>query len=242
MKLSRLIAIALILVLETAHAQWSVFDPINWISNYSSAASALLNEANTMQMRTNQLQQLLNEARQLKQMGAAGFAARELDIQNELLALKKLKDTSVWLSKSIDKNTDFVTGLQKMIYASNMTADVWLQRERKLVGQKNANAVYLMKQAQSNVEVIEAAQRQREKVLAENNYDEGIRAVTMKTNVLLGNMATVQSQMLAQMTADSNVKASQIAIDTAKEQKEKEDREFVKKRIKVQEQEGSVFK
>lgn len=242
---SKRIAASIVLVLLSlappSYSQWAVLDLSNLIQNLYQVAHEAQVEINTYTVRMNQLIQLKNEAQNLKQMGAIGAAARLGDLQNEYRALEELRVSSKNLRSAINGEKDLVLGINRMINISGLTPQKWVDREKQLAKQEDANAKYLIKASEDSVRAVEEAQKQREKVLSENNYDEGIRAVAMKTNVLLGNLGSVQSQTLLQLTTDSQSRAADMkAKDAELRAKQREAREFANERIRKQESVGNT--
>lgn len=230
-----LIGLAMLCACQSSFAV-IVFDPTNWIQNTSTAIATVKTEITQATSLINQYQQLRNELRNLKEMGVVGVAARALDLENELRAVQELKSASQNLYSALQTNGDYVGGIQKLINVSALTPETWLKREASMVQQKNANATYLMETGKASLKAIESAQKQRDKVLSENDFTEGIRGTAMKTNVLIGNMISVQSQMVQQLIASSDVTASQQALETnEKRAKELEARKAISERIKAME-------
>lgn len=235
------IVVALLTFAPPSYSQWAVLDFANLIQSLYTVAHEAQVEINTYTVRMNQLIQLKNEAQNLKQMGAVGAAARLGDLQNEYRALEELRVSSKNLRSAINGEKDLVTGINRMINISGLTPQKWVDREKQLAKQEDANAKYLIKASEDSVRAVEEAQKQREKVLSENNYDEGIRAVAMKTNVLLGNLGSVQSQTLLQLTTDSQSRAADMkAKDAELRAKQREAREFANERIRKQEAVGNT--
>lgn len=217
-----------------------VFDPTNWLQTNATAIAAVKSEINTYRSYLGQLIQIKNEIRNLKEMGVAGVAARALDVEDEIRSIKALRDASQNLYSSLQGSGDYVQGIQRMINVSALTADQWLDREKKLVKKKDANATYLMKTGESIITTVENAQKQRDKVLSDNDFNGGIRETAQKTNVMLGNLSALQSQQLMAMKADMEVRSQAIALDAnEKAAKEGEDRKFINDRIKAQERAAS---
>lgn len=218
-----------------------VIDFSNLIQNLYQVAHSSAVEINTYTMRMNQLIQLKNEAQNLVQMGAVGASARLMDLENEYRAMQELRISAANLRSAINGEKDLVTGINRMIYVSKLTPQKWVERERQLAKQEDANAKFLIKASEDSIRAVEVAQEQRNKVLSENRYDEGIRAVAMKTNVLLGNLGTVQSQTLLQLTTDSQSRAAEMkAKDAEARSKQREAREFANERIRKQEAVGTT--
>lgn len=234
------VATSLLMMMQSSHAL-VVFDPSNWAQNNASAIAAVKNELNTYKQYIGQLVQIKNEIQNLRQMGVAGFAARALGVESEVKSIMQLRDASKNLYKTLQTNGDYVEGIQKLINVSGLTADEWLKREKLLVKQNNANATYLMKTGEDINRAVEEAQAQRDKVLSDNNLDDGIVAVASKTNVLLGSLGTLMSEQLMVMKSDIDVKAADKSASTLKQAKESEARRFVNERIKIQEQQNSAL-
>lgn len=219
-----------------------VFDPTNWVQNNASAIAAVKNEINTYRSYLGQLLQIQHEIQNLRQMGVAGVAARALGVENEIRSLKQLRDASQNLYKTLQSGGNYVDGIQRLINVSDMTADQWLSREKKLVQQKNADATYLMKTGEDISRAVEEAQKQREQVLSDYNFNDGIVAIAQKTNVLVGNLATLQQEQLLAMKSDMEVRALEEAQDVSiKNAKEVEARMFIINRIKAQEKQNNAL-
>lgn len=218
-----------------------VFDPTNWVQTNATAIATIKTEITQAQALINQFVQLKNEFRNLKEMGVVGIAARALDVENELRAMTELRDAGKNLFSSLQQNDDYVGGIQKMINVSALTADKWLEREQFLIKQKNASATYMMKTGEANMKAIEEAQKQRDKVLSDNDFSEGIRGTAMKTNVLIGNLISVQSAIAAQLKGDSDFKAVNATVEAnEKAMKQNEGRKFIQDRINAMESAGKI--
>ena len=221
----------LMMQIEVAHA-FVVFDPSNWAQNYVTAIQSVKNEINTYNQYINQLMQLKHEIQNLKEMGPVNAAARLAGVDDELRSLRELQNASKNLYKSLSTGQDYVGGIQRMINVSQLTAEQWVQREQKLYEQKNANAMYLMQSGESINKSIEASQKVRDQLLSDNPYDEGIRAVAQKTNLMLGNLAHLSQAQLSAMKAQMDVQASNQAIEqNEKAAKERETKEEIARRI-----------
>ncbi|WP_298150806.1 hypothetical protein [Flavobacterium sp.] len=229
-------AVVLSVQVQSAYA-FVVFDPSNWAQNYVSAIQSVKNELNTYNQYINGLMQIKHELQNLKEMGAVNAAARLAGVENELRSIRDLQAASQNLYRNLNSGQDYVTGIQKMINVSQLTAQQWAQREQKLYEQKNANATYLMKTGESIGKTIEAAQKQRDQILSDNPYDEGIRATAQKTNVMIGNLAQIQQEQLHAMKAQIEVQASNQAMEqNEKTVKERETKEEIARRIRDQDQ------
>lgn len=236
-----IVAICLAAISNFSFAQWITFDPTNWASNYTTAIASVKAELTQAQSYITQLRQVQNEIRNLKEMGATGFAARALNVESELRAMNELHSASSNLYKSLQGGGDYVQGIQRMINVSNLTADTWLAREKKLFEQKDANATYMMQAGDQAMKTVQSAQQQREKVLSEHDYDEGIRGVAMKTNVLLGNLSTLQSQQIMLMKADVEAKSNNAAIENnLKKSDDNAARKFYLDRLNAQKNAGKI--
>lgn len=221
----------LMMQIEVAHA-FVVFDPSNWAQNYVTAIQSVKNEINTYNQYINQLMQLKHEIQNLKEMGAVNAVARLAGVDDELRSIRELQSASQNLYKSLSTGQDYVGGIQKMINVSQLTAEQWAKREQKLYEQKNANAMYLMQSGESINKSIEASQKVRDQILSDNPYDEGIRAVAQKTNLMLGNLAHLSQAQLSAMKAQMDVQASNQAIEqNEKAAKERETKEEIARRI-----------
>lgn len=212
-----------------------VFDPTNWAQNTVTAFNSVKTELNTANMLIGQYKQALREIQNLRNMGAVGIAARALDLENELKTMTAFRDSAKNLYANLQDQKDYVAGIQKMVNVSGLTPERWIEREKTLVKQKESNATNLMKAGEATMTAVEESQKARDKILADNDVDEGIRATAMKTNVLLGNVGDQMGTMLMLMKADVDVKASNQVMDSAKAKKESEGREFINGRIKLQE-------
>ena len=214
-----------------------VFDPTNWVQNYASAIAAVKNEINTDMQYITQLQQLRTQLQNLNSMSAVGSAARLAGVQSELNTIMQVKNATQNLYTSLQNGSNYVQGIQKMINVSGTTPQAWLAREQNLVSQKDGNATNLMLTGQAVINAVTQAQQQRDQILSDNDINEGIRGTAMKTNALLGNLASVNSATLMMMKAQSDAHAQEITIQNHEaEQKSNDAANWINNRIRIQEQ------
>ena len=233
-------AAVLLLASQTSNA-FIVFDPTNWAANYASSIAAIKNEITTDSQYITQLQQYIVQLQNVRQMGGVGDAVRLAGFQSELSTMQQLASANQNLYASLQNGSNYVQGISKMINVSGTTPEAWLAREKSLVAQNDGIATNLMQVGQASVDSVSQAQQQRAQILSDNDINEGIRGTAMKTNVMLGNLASLNSTQIALMKANNDAVAQKMKIqDDLNQRNDSEAKSWINNRIRIQEQNSKL--
>lgn len=176
-------------------AQWSVYDPVNWIQNYSSARAAIANEINTAKSLIQQVNAAKDLARSTKSLtNLSGLAG--VDKARHLYGALVELDTR--LDSNLEESSRFTQDLRAQYGASNMTWEQFASSRSRLetTAQRASRERYT-----AISQSMEETSRRRQEIVSQLSQVQGqtqaMQALGASLDVIIGQ----NQQMLAAMVA-----------------------------------------
>jgi len=219
-------ATAAMITSASAFAQWTVYDPVNWVQNMMSARAAISNEINTARafiQQVNAAKDLARSTASLKNVtGLAGLdQARQL--------YRALIDVDGRLGTNLDSNTKLVDDLRAQYGASNMSWDQFAASRSQIESrQRQINKDRYAAVAQS----MEETSRRRQEIVSQLSSVQGQTEAMQTLGAALDVIIGQNQQIIAAMTAKDRMQDSQGQIDGAQDQIAKNQRELYQQRLR----------
>jgi hypothetical protein len=219
-------AAAAMITSTSAFAQWTVYDPVNWVQNLQSARSAISNEINTARA----LIQQVNAAKDLARSTAGLKNISNLAGLDQAQQLyRSLIDVDGRLGTNLDSNTKLVDDLRAQYGASNMSWDQFatsrsqIESRQRQINKDRYNAV-----AQS----MEETSRRRQAIVSQLSTVQGQTEAMQTLGAALDVIIGQNQQIIAAMMANTRMQESQGQINDAQEQMAKNQRELYQQRLR----------
>lgn len=220
MKPGRILAAALFLALAPQAFAWKiVFDPNNFARNSVTAYQAVLAEQQ-------RYTQILYEMRQLETMYRNLEPARAGLLESQVArnaSLAPLYESYVralsGTADALDGHRDFLERLRASYAASGLPMDAWLERQKKLLEQKDARAESLHRMGAAVMDRVRGALSSREEIYRRIESAGGALEVSQTTAAVLAQVEANTADMNALWAGLAQRAAEEDARRNAEEEK-----------------------
>jgi hypothetical protein len=210
----------------SAFAQWTVYDPVNWIQNMSSARAAISNEINTTKALVEQVKAAKDLAKSTNVLKNVASLAG-LDQARQLY--RALIDVDGRLGMNLDSNTKLLDDLRAQYGASNMSWDQFTASRSQIESrQRQINKDRYTAVAQS----MEETSRRRQEIVSQLSSVQGQTEAMQTLGAALDVIIGQNQQIIAAMMANNRTQESQGQINDAQEQMAKNQRELYQQRLR----------
>lgn len=180
-----------------AHAQWSVFDPTNFVQNYTQAASGLKTEINTAQTLIQQTNAAIDMAKSVKRLTNLDSLA---DVQTALRLYKELKAVDGKIDRDFQEVTSITDRLGAQYGASEFSWSQFLASRDQLNKKQRESAA--QRYAAVNASLEQNA-RQRQVIVEQlgtvQGQTEAMQTLGAAVDVLIG-----QNQQIISILSNNN--------------------------------------
>lgn len=191
-----------------AFAQWAVFDPTNFIQNYSQALSGIKNEVNSAKSLIQETQSAINMAKSVKGLKNMDAVAA---VKESLRLYTDLKDVDRNLANYVSQGEALTERLTSKYGASEMSWGEFLQSKDQRAKQQRDLAAQRYRTINAS---IDQTARQRQAIVSQlgavQGQTEAMQTVGASIDVLIGQ----NQQMISQMAV-----TEQLKIEAAKDEK-----------------------
>lgn len=210
----------------SASAQWAVYDPVNWIQNFSSARSAISNEINTAKTLIQQVNAAKDLARStvgLKNLSGLTGADQVRQIYGSLIELDSRLD------RNLEDNGRVVQDLRAQFGASNMSWEQFATSRKKMeTEQQRASRDHYVAVSRS----MEETTRRRQEIVSQLSQVQGqtqaMQALGASLDVIIGQ----NQQIIATMMANQKQDEAKAAPDQSQQQWAENQRALYQKRVR----------
>ena len=203
-----------------AFAQWAVFDPTNFVQNYSQALSGIKNEINTAKTLIQETQTAVNMAKSVKgleDMDGLAQAKEALKLYKDLKAVDSL------LEKDFQQSAELTERVASKYGASDMSWNEYLNNRSELEKQQRETSAQRYRAINAS---IEHTSQQRQAIVgklgAVQGQTEAMQTLGAAIDVLIG-----QNQQIISILA-SNSRVDEIKRNDEATLNQKGDAEAVK--------------
>jgi hypothetical protein len=220
------IAAAAMITSTSVFAQWTVYDPVNWIQNMSSARAAISNEINTTRALVEQVKAAKDLAKSTNVLKNVASLAG-LDQARQLY--RALIDVDGRLGTNLDSNTKLLDDLRAQYGASNMTWDQFTASRSQIESrERQLNKDRYTAVAQS----MEETSRRRQEIVSQLSSVQGQTEAMQTLGAALDVIIGQNQQIIAAMMANNRMQESKGRLDGADEQMAKNQRELYQQRLR----------
>lgn len=197
------IAVASMVISTSAMAQWTVYDPANWIQNMTNARTAIQNEINTAKTLVQQINAAKDLARSTSSLkNLSGLAG--VDEARQLYGT--LADLDMRLNANLEDNLRMALDLRARHGASNMSWEQFTAAQAKIdTGRQKAAREHYAAMTRS----MEDTSRKRQAIVSQLSSVEGqtqaMQALGAALDVIIGQNQQVMAQMRADKVIEKDV-------------------------------------
>ncbi|UTY55870.1 hypothetical protein [Massilia sp. erpn] len=224
----RRLAVAAMLSLTSlsASAQWTVYDPVNWIQNMISSRSAVANEINTART----LIQQVNAARDLAR-STAGLknVAALAGVEQAHGLYRSLIEVDGRLDMNLERNARILQDLRAQFGASNMsweqfaTSRKQMESQQRQLSRDRYNAI---------AQALEETARRRQAIVAQLSQVQGQTEAMQTLGAALDVLIGQNQQIVAAMAAKDKTSEDQANRSAAEEQWARNQLELYQQRLR----------
>lgn len=219
-------AVAAAVASASASAQWTVYDPVNWIQNMSSANSAINNEINTAKTLIQQINSAKQLARSTSSLTNLGQIA---GVDQALQMYRNLVDVDSRLTGSLDRNSRMAQDLHARYGASNMSWDQFASSRSQLDSEQRQ--LSRDRYAAVATSMLETTRRRQEIVTQLSQVQgqtEAMQTLGASLDVIIGQ----NQQIIAAMMANNKQQETKQDTEEGKQQWAENQRALYQKRLR----------
>lgn len=203
-----------------AFAQWTVWDPTNYIQNYSTAMSGMKQEITTAKALIQETQTAINMAKSVKGLSDLSGLAQ---VKEALKLYKDLKALDSRLEQNFQQANDLTERITAKVGASNMSWEEYTKSSTQIEKQQRDSAAERFRSINAS---IEQTSRQREAIVTRlgsvQGQTEAMQALGAAIDVMIG-----QNQQIISILAANN-KVAETKQDLAAGKAANNDKEAAK--------------
>lgn len=192
--------VAFVAASAPALAQWAVFDPTNWVQNYTSAISQVRQEATAAKTLIQQTQTAIDTAKSIKNLKNMDSLAQ---VKEGLRLYTNLRDVDMRLERDFQQSAALTESLTSKYGASNMSWNEFLHSKDKIDRQQRDTAAQRFKAINASMD---QTARQRQAIVSQlgsvQGQTEAMQTVGAAVDVLIGQ----NQQMIHMLKVESEVK------------------------------------
>jgi conjugal transfer/entry exclusion protein len=178
-------------------AQWAVFDPTNFVQNYSQAISGIKTEVNTAQTLIQQTQAAIHMAKSVKTIADVSGLAQ---VKESLNLYQQLKTVDGQLENDFQQSSQLTERVRAQYGASNMSWADFLSSSKQLDVQQRDTAAQRYRVINAS---IDQTSRQRQAIVSQlgnvQGQTEAMQTLGAAIDVLIG-----QNQQIISILAANN--------------------------------------
>lgn len=197
------LAAALVAATIPAFAQWTVFDPTNWVQNNSSAIAAVRNEINTAQGLVQQIRSAIATAKSVSKLSDLSNLA---NIQQAMNLFNSLQNIDSQLGSTLQRNQALTQDLVSQYGASGMPWDQFISNQQKI--RADERAATLARYDNINASLADTAAKRSQIVTqlgAVQGQTEALQTLGAALDVIIGqNQQIIMALKASSVTADNN--------------------------------------
>jgi P-type conjugative transfer protein TrbJ len=180
-----------------ALAQWAVFDPTNFVQNYSQAISGIKTEVNTAQQLIQQTQTAIHMAKSVKGLADMSGLAQ---VRESLNLYQQLKTVDSQLENDFQQSAQLTERVKAQYGASNLSWTDFLASSKQLAVQQRDTAAQRYRVINAS---IDQTSRQRQAIVSQlgsvQGQTEAMQTLGAAIDVLIG-----QNQQIISILAANN--------------------------------------
>lgn len=216
--LSTVVAFVLLGGSQLAHAQLTVFDPINFVETLLTAEKAIAGE---VYQDTNIVYQYNMEKNQLLQaanLNSGAMGAQMTTIQNDITAANSAVSNDQALYGNLNSASSWIGNVQSMSAAAGKTPQQWLSDENTLAQNGNTAATNLFQQGSNIAQQTQTLSARRQALQQQLSMSQTQQATAALTTHYLDILASQNNSLMTLAAQQAQISAQKQATDASKQQ------------------------
>lgn len=186
---------------QSAHAQWAVFDAANFVKNTLTAMSAVKGEVYQDTNIAYQYQMMLNQIKQATNLDPAAMLKQITTITDDLGSLSTYTDALNALYGGLQTNAQYADKVQALITQSGKTSTQWFADQNTLIENNDKTAKQLFQQGNDVISHVGVLAKRRQEIQDQLNMSPTMEATAQLTTHMLDIVASQNGDLLQMMAA-----------------------------------------
>ena len=186
---------------QSAHAQWAVFDAANFVKNTLTAMSAVKGEVYQDTNIAYQYQMMLNQIKQATNLDPAAMLKQITTITDDLGSLSTYTDALNALYGGLQTNAQYADKVQALITQSGKTSTQWFVDQNTLIENNDKTAKQLFQQGNDVISHVGVLAKRRQEIQDQLNMSPTMEATAQLTTHMLDIVASQNGDLLQMMAA-----------------------------------------